>query len=270
MSNILNCLITEKLINYLNFINSYIELKSGIYKLCIKKISNENILWDDVLLLLSTIYFNNINSLNDYNELLHSYVSNFDIIGLNITVYIDLLLFDKINENFHKIKSYEDIHLITPKIIKYDKYDFIKTNILLDDLKLQKCTTEMCKNCLSMLFSNEEYLNTLKTNSLYLNDNSIIIDENNIILDGNYKLMMLKFLFNKDEKISCIKLKNVFTNKIKTEVSDLSDFLNIKYEELLKFLSSKYKTDIYIIDGIMSNEYIDIFSSHIENWIKSL
>jgi hypothetical protein len=270
MSNLLTCLITENLINYLNFVNSYIELKSGIYKLCIKKISDENLIWENIKLLLDYTIIDNISSLNDYNEQLFNFASQFDKIGLNITIYVDLLLFDNVNNIVSNLKQYKDVHLISSKIIKYNKFNFIKTDILLSNIKLQNCTTEMCQNCLTMLFSNDQYFNSVKNNSLYQYDNSIIIDENNIVLDGKYKVMLLKFISNQNQTISCIKLKDVFSNRQQFKIDNLSDFLNIKYNQLLDYLSFKYKIDVYVVNNIISKEFKDIFNTHMENWINSL
>lgn len=275
MSNILTNLITQKLINYLNYTNPYIELKSGIYKLCCKKISDQNLDYDDIQLFLQHSIINTkiIYSLDDYNEQLYQILNHFDKLGLNITIYFDMISYNELNIKISKI-PFEYIYVYTPKILKYNVFKLKQVQVPISNIKIPKITLEMCKNCLSMLFQNDDYLINAKQKLLYMYDNSIVLDINNNVLDGKYKIMIIKFLMQKDKQINCIQLQ-VSNNEPKSNITTcdlpkLDDFLDKKYTNLLKFISDHYNKDIYMVDHVFTNEFVESFNTYIIKWILSL
>lgn len=257
---IVSNIVTDKLINYLNNVNPFIEIYCGIYKLSFKKHSDKALIFDHIDM-ISKYYFifdtEQFSSLYMYNEQLNKNVAKYKCMGLDISISFDLNLSDNIESVLDKL-TLKNIYLATPSMIKYNTFECSIVDVNIAEIKLSVCKDEMTREVLLGFFRNEK--NHYMMN--YFTDYSIILDKNNVIVDGKYKILALKFLYN-SQNIRCVKLNELSLPVNKEELT-----IPTPDKDIIKFIHDKYKVDP--LDDMVSNTIHEEYVKHVKEWHNSL
>lgn len=271
--NLLRSFVNNKLIDYLNYSDAYMETDSGIYKISAKKASNDDLDFNEIELVLNSIKQKPFASVFEYNENLSSMCNAFLRFGLELSVMVDVKSCDLLDEYVNSGIDDTNIHLITPKLLKYNKFKFENAQVKISDLKLQDVNQEMCCNAIETLFFNDTYE---KKVSLDINDvysGSIVIDNNNVVLDGRFKVLMIKFLYDETEMINCTRLLGVYSmhSSPNVNVNEVLNSFRLSSPRLAKFIANRYNHSVNDNDKkLLSNITSDLCKTHIKNWLESL
>lgn len=207
-----------------------------------------------LLLYFFIIYITEIASIKKYNSELENYEKEFYEYDLKYNAELKRIE-DKLYKNKIKTVKQNIKNLIVTENITFfvDNNYIHKIPILIKILDygyLEKCTNQLVAYYCNFLISNEFNIALSKINDITAKKINVF-SQNNFVLLKSDKKNIDPEIISKIEKT--LKNNNIFTEKVRVELSEKSTFIN--EENTIKYLEEKSNIDLNLITKVIPGDY---------------